>query len=83
MIDHPFYQALQEHLVKHAEAYTEGLIGTVGAISIAAVCTMPKVFPTNFQQWWMWFRETCQTAVPAARRHDPEPPPVNPPQESK
>jgi hypothetical protein len=54
---------VEAHISKNWEIYT----AFAGACAIAAVCTMPEIFPTTWQDWWTWGRNTLQTAVPAAR----------------
>lgn len=38
-----------------------------GALLIAAICTMPAIYPKTFQEMWTWMRDALQTVVPAAR----------------
>jgi hypothetical protein len=71
MIDHPAWEALR---IGVANAITNNLpewIIFIGALAIAFVCTWPELIPRNAQDWWSWFRNAFQTAVPAARaRHE-------------
>jgi len=67
VIDHPAWVALQQGL---ANAVTNNLPEWIifgGAVAIASVCMMPKNRPKSIDDWWTWFRDTLQTAVPAAR----------------
>lgn len=83
MIDHPVIATIQAHIVKNWEAYA----AAISAICIAGVCMMPEKIPATFQEWWTWFRDTLQTAVPAARaqrangNHQQAQPPANPTKE--
>lgn len=63
VIDHPGWVALQQHIARNIEGY--GALAS--AIAIACVCMMPKNRPKSIDDWWTWFRDTLQTAVPAAR----------------
>lgn len=63
--NHPVLLALQEHLLRNFPEYLIFL----SALSIAAVVTMPELIPKSLQDWWTWFRNALQTAVPAARNH--------------
>ena len=83
LFDHPGWEALKAHIVKNLPEY----ITFFGALFIAAVCTMPKKMPlvpedNKIQELWTWFRDSLQTAVPAARanNHPPTPPPQQPTQ---
>ncbi len=62
-IDHPVWVALQQHLLKNFPEY----ITLFSALCIAGVCMMPKNRPKTIDDWYTWFRDTVQTAVPAAR----------------
>lgn len=49
-------------------------LGFLEALSIAAIVTMPRKAPLihedhPLQELWNWFRDTLQTAVPAARHN--------------
>ena len=78
IIDHPVWVALQQHLLKNFPEYL-----TLGsALSIAWVCTWPEKIPASSQEWWAWFRDTFQTAIPAARAQRQAVPPT-PPKEDK
>ncbi|MFC5861105.1 hypothetical protein ACFPT7_02240 [Acidicapsa dinghuensis] len=46
-----------------------------GALFVSAVSAMPKAFPKSAQEWWTWLRETLQSAIPARRHVEPDPPP--------
>jgi hypothetical protein len=63
MIDHPVLAAIQDHVLKNFPEYAI----FVTALSIAFVCTWPEFIPRSAQDWWTWFRNAFQTAVPAAR----------------
>ena len=79
---HPGWEVLQQHIARNVPEY----ITFVGALAIAAVCTMPEkcVFIVGeintgwkllVQQLWSWMRNTLQTAVPAAQANHPKPTP--------
>jgi hypothetical protein len=69
---HPGWEVLQQHIARNMPEY----IIFMGAVAVAAVCTMPKKAPlipetSPLQELWNWLRDTLQTAVPAARaRHE-------------
>ena len=64
---HPGWEVLQQHIARNVPEY----ITFIGALAIAAVCTMPANPPISFRELWSWLRDTLQTAVPAARaRHE-------------
>lgn len=82
---HPAWEVLKAHVARNLPEY----ITFIGALAIAAVCTMPKKMPfvnedSKWQELWGWFRDSLQTAVPAARANNhaavpPVTPPVNQP----
>ena len=66
-MDHPVWAAIQQHLLRNTEAY----LGAVTALFIAAACVLPKKRPRTLDDFYDFFRDTVQTAVPAARaRHE-------------
>ena len=71
IVDHPAWEALR---VGIASAITNNLPEWLifgSALAIAFVCTWPELIPKSAQDWWSWFRNAFQTAVPAARaRHE-------------
>jgi hypothetical protein len=36
----------------------------VAALLIAGIFAIPEKIPTSLQEWWTWFRDTLQGAVP-------------------
>lgn len=55
-------------VANHGEAITGG----ISALAIASIITMPAKAPliseeNRLQELWTWFRDTLQTAIPAAR----------------
>ena len=55
--------ALGQNIVANAAIYIGGIV----ALFVAFVCTWPAGIPRSAQEWWTWFRDAFQTAVPAAR----------------
>ena len=60
---HPLLLGLQQHFVQHLAEY----LSFIGVLSIAFVCTWPVMIPKTGQDWWTWFRDAFQTAIPASR----------------
>jgi hypothetical protein len=79
LVDHPFYVAIQEQLVKHSEAILEALLALLVAIGL----TIPEVFPKSFQDFWSWGRAAIHVAMPMRQLppSNPNPPPAEPPKQ--
>ncbi len=60
---HPAWEILQQHIARNLPEY----LTFVGALFVAGVCCMPATRPKGIDDWYTWFRDTLQTAVPAAR----------------
>lgn len=71
MIIQPILEGIEAHLLRNLPEY----LTFCGALAIAAACTIPAKIPSSMQELWTWFRDIVQTAVPAARNHQPSNPP--------
>ena len=70
-MNHPAWTALQQGLANMVSQNLPEWIIFGSALAIAFVCTWPELIPKSAQDWWSWFRNAFQTAVPAARaRHE-------------
>lgn len=59
------FHLLQAHLA------ATGVTG--GLLFIALVSSLPEERPRTIDDWYRYFRESLQTAIPAARRHPQNP----------
>ena len=65
------------NIAKNWGTYT----AAAGVLFVAFVSCMPKNPPASLAEYWQWVREGLQTAIPAARPHQPPietPPPISP-----
>ena len=46
----------------------------LGVFLVAFISCMPKNPPASFAEYWAWMRSALQTAIPAARPHEPASP---------
>lgn len=71
------FNALAAQLAAHL-VEVEGILL---ALVISWVFSIPANLPKTKQEWWTWFRDTLQGAVPMKfQAHQPNPTPANPAQ---
>lgn len=59
-----------DNLSQHWHVYAP----VAGVLFVAFVSCMPKNPPKSLAEIWTWVRSSLQTAIPAARAHEPAPP---------
>lgn len=67
-------QALLDHIAAHWVIYST----TGTALGFATVSCMPAKFPRSIDEWWTWFRDSLQTAIPGRRPNTNPTIPVSP-----
>lgn len=65
-------QAIGAHISRNSGAYGTASI----AAGLAVAKNIPPQFPKTVQEWWTWFRDSIQTALPISRSNPSQPVPT-------
>lgn len=56
--------ALWNAIAQQVATHLADVEAVAAAVLISCVCSIPEKFPTSWQEWWTWGRDTCQGTVP-------------------